>query len=118
MLGALIYWIIPLVYCIRFIWMPIRHNRLNRGEYLHYFNVEEDNLTVRFEMTMTRPEHLPIYSSLFVLFYFFALVCYVFTVATSRRIVVDDPRFNVQDIYKTPPPPPKPQRSAQETQIY
>lgn len=107
MLGPLIYWIIPLIYCIRFIWMPIRHNRLNRGEYLHYFNVEEDELTYRFEMTMTKPEHLPIYASLFVLFFCLALLCYIFTVATSRAITVDDLRFNIQSVHIAPPTNPQ-----------
>lgn len=116
MLGALIYWIVPLTYCIRFIWMPIRHNRLHRGEYLHYFNVEEDELTYRFEMTMTRPEHLPIYSSLFVIFFCLALVCYIFTLATCRTVTVDDPRFNIQNVHSTPTS--TPQKGGKESQIY
>lgn len=116
MLGPLIYWIIPLIYCIRFILMPIRHNRLNRGEYLHYINVEEDELTYRFEMTMTKPEHLPIYSSLFVLFFFLALVCFIFTVATSRTVTVDDPRFNIQSVHIVSPI--NPQKSAKNLPMH
>lgn len=102
MLAALIYWVIPLIYCIRFIWMPIRRNSLNTGEQIHYFNTEEDDLTVRFEMTMTQPYFLTIYSSIFVIYFIVSVICYLFMVATRPTVTVDDPRFNVQNVYMVP----------------
>lgn len=102
MLAALVYWIIPMIYCIRFIWMPIRHNSINGGQNMHYFNTEEDDLTVRFEMTMTKPYLLTIYSALFVVFFIVSVVCYLCMLATRPSGIVDDPRFNVQSHYMVP----------------
>lgn len=102
MLGALVYWIIPLIYCIRFIWMPIKQNSIYRGENIHYFNTEEDDLTVRFEMTMSKPYMLTIFSSIFVIYFIVSLICYFFMVSTRPSTIDDDPRFNVQNVFMVP----------------
>lgn len=101
MLISVIYWIIPLFYSIRFIWNPIRRNAVNTGENMHYFNTEEDDLTVRFEMTMTKPYFLMIFSGLFISFYLIAVLIYMFMLGTRPRNI-DDPRFNVQNVYMVP----------------
>lgn len=69
---------------------------------MHYFNTEEDDLTVRFEMTMTKPYLLTIYSALFVVFFIVSIVCYMCMLATQPSGIVDDPRFNVQSHYMVP----------------
>lgn len=70
---------------------------------MHYFNTEEDDLTVRFEMTMTKPYFLTIFSALFTGFYVIALLCYMYMLGTRPRNI-DDPRFNVQRVYRVPSP--------------
>lgn len=101
MLISIVYWVVPLIYSVRFIWNPIRRNSVNTGDNMHYFNIEEDDLTVRFEMTMTKPYFLTIFSGLFVSFYLIALLCYMYMLGTRPRHI-DDPRFNVQTVYKVP----------------
>lgn len=102
MLGALIYWLLPLFFCIRFIWMPIKHSAIHRGEYMHYFNLEEDDLTIRFEMTMAKPRYLPIFSAIFILCYIATIICYFVIIGFRPKTTVDDPRFHVQSVYLNP----------------
>lgn len=101
MLVSIVYWIIPLFYTIRFIWNPIRRNAVNTGDNMHYFNTEEDDLTVRFEMTMTQPYVLTLYSGLFISYYVIALLIYMYLLGTRPR-TINDPRFNVQRVFMNP----------------
>ncbi|XP_055312537.1 uncharacterized protein LOC129574484 [Sitodiplosis mosellana] len=103
MLGSLVYWVIILFYSIRFIWHPIRRNAINTGDNIHYFNTEEDDLTVRFEMTMTKPYFLTLFSGLFISFYVVAILIYMYMLGTRPNTgSIDDPRFNVQRVFMNP----------------
>ncbi|XP_031633629.1 uncharacterized protein LOC116347241 [Contarinia nasturtii] len=101
MLISICYWIIPMFYSIRFVWNPVRRNAVNTGDNMHYFNTEEDDLTVRFEMTMTQPHFLIIYSAIFITSYLIAILIYMFMLIT-RPGEIEDSRFNVQNVYTVP----------------
>lgn len=93
---------------------------MGHGENMHYFNTEEDDLTLRFEMTMSKPYFLTIFSGLFVAFYFLALTSYLILLAIRPKSSIDeDPRFNVQNVHLTPSAMQKSlQKSGQDLSVY
>lgn len=68
---------------------------------MHYFNTEEDDLTTRFEMTMTKPYFLTLFAGLFISYYIVALLVYMYMLGTRPRSI-NDPRFNVQSVFMNP----------------